>query len=132
MSQPYLAPGALLAIPRSHASSVVTTTIPGAVIKQAMVEYGAYIVDDTASDSAALIFEDSLSQAFKREFNLSLDTSGGPWYDDLLSIFQGLHVVVNNNNESVGGGGTPGVDLAPPICSEGKQLVPEEISACSV
>ena len=29
-------------------------------------------------------------------------------YDDLLAIFQALHVVINNRNESVGGGGTPG------------------------
>ena len=29
-------------------------------------------------------------------YNLTLDTAGGPWYDDLVNIFQGLHIVVSN------------------------------------
>jgi len=97
-----------------------------------MVDYGAYVVDDTADDSAALIFEDSLSDAFIGAFNLTLDTSGGPWYDDLLAIFQALHVVTNNYNKSVGGGGTPGASLAPPICAEAGERTAAEFSACTV
>jgi hypothetical protein len=162
--QPYLAPGALLAIPRSSADSVTTTTVPGALIKQgehgrnstnqpplsavthsltiwltvhlhvAMIEYGAYIVDDTASDSAALIFEEDLSDDFPALYNLTLSTSGGPWYNDLLEIFQGLQVVTNNHNSSVGGGGAPGVPLAPPICAEhgDDSATGEEYPACAV
>jgi hypothetical protein len=38
-SLPYLAPGALLAIPRSHAKRVNTSTIPGKIIKRALIEY---------------------------------------------------------------------------------------------
>ena len=101
-------------------------------MKQAMMEYGAYIVDDTAADSAALIFEDSLSDAFMKSFNLTLDTSGGQWYDDLLAIFQGLHVVTNNNNESVGGGGAPIVALAPPICAKEGERQAKGYAACVV
>jgi hypothetical protein len=101
--------------------------------------YGAYVVDDTASDSAALIFEDTLSDLFVSSFNQTLDTSGGPWYDDLLAMFQALQVVTNNRNGSVGGGGTPGVALAPPICDDTKEhhedskvAVAERLSACAV
>ena len=82
-----------------------------------MIEFGAYIVDDTASANAALIFEDSLSDAFPALYNFTLDTSGGSWYDDLLEVFQGLQVVTNNRKGSVGGGGVAGVPLAPPICA---------------
>jgi hypothetical protein len=42
---PYVVPGALLAIPAQTAASVQVTTVVGARIKQAMVDYGAYIVD---------------------------------------------------------------------------------------
>ena len=44
-TNPYVAPGALLAIPSSVAPSVTVTTTVGGMIKQAMVDYGAYIVD---------------------------------------------------------------------------------------
>lgn len=115
-SLPYLAPGALLAIPRELAPAVHTTTAPGQKIKEALVSFGGYIVDDTASDSAAVVFEPGSDADFAALYNLSLDTSGGPWYDDLLAIFRALHVVVNNGNASVGGGGEPGQPLAPPIC----------------
>jgi hypothetical protein len=54
-SNPELMPGSLLAIPPSVADSVKTTTVPGAKIKQALVDYGAYIVDDTAGDSVSVM-----------------------------------------------------------------------------
>jgi hypothetical protein len=40
----------------------------------------------------------------------------GPLYDDLLRVFQALHIVTNNGPESVGGGGTPRKPPAPPLC----------------
>ena len=75
----YLAPGALLAIPTAIAVTVSPLTAPGKKIKQALVDYGAYVVDDTASDSAALIFEPAAEAEFKQLYNLSLETSSGPW-----------------------------------------------------
>jgi hypothetical protein len=41
---------------------------------------------------------------------------GRPLFDDLTSIFQALHAVVNNSPGSIGGGGTPRVATKPPIC----------------
>ena len=115
-SLPELAPGALLAIPPSVADSVRTTTDLGGKIKQALVDYGGYIVDDTASDSAAVIFEHAAEAEVGRLYNITLATSSGPWYADLLAIFQALHVVANNAAAAVGGGGRPRAPLAPPIC----------------
>lgn len=43
----YVAPGALLAIPAANAASVATTTVIGGKIKQALVDYGGYLVDGT-------------------------------------------------------------------------------------
>jgi hypothetical protein len=39
-------------------------------------------------------------------------------YQDLLLIFQNLHVVVNNKLNSIGGGGIPRVPTKSPICGE--------------
>ena len=49
----YLAPGALLAIPASRAATVNTTTPIGRKIRQAMIDYGAYIVDGAGHSSHA-------------------------------------------------------------------------------
>ena len=40
------------------------------------------------------------------------------FYWDLVHIFQQLHVVANNAEARVGGGGEPRVPLAPKICDE--------------
>ena len=44
-------PGALLALPAAVAHSVQTVTVVGTKIKQALVDYGAYIVDDTGEST---------------------------------------------------------------------------------
>ena len=129
-----MAPGSLLAIPKSIADAVGVTTVPGQRIKQALVDYGGYVVDDTASDSAAVVFEYAADAEFTRLYNLTLGTSGGPWYHDLLAIFQALHVVASNAPEAPGGGGKPGAPLAPPICGDrpipGARLPPAAV--CNV
>ena len=57
------APGSLLAIPPADASKVKTHTAVGAKIKQALVDYGGYFVDDTGSKrgGAALCMEPGVS-----------------------------------------------------------------------
>eukprot|EP00039_Didymoeca_costata_P021275 m.343997 g.343997 ORF g.343997 m.343997 type:complete len:437 (+) comp23660_c0_seq1:149-1459(+) len=113
---PYLVPGALLAIPSNISKDMKMKTIPGEKIKTVMTNFGGYIIDDTACDSASLSLEQGANDMFEQEYNLTLNTNGGPWYDDLVTIFQALHVVINNKNTSVGGGGDPIVPTAPPFC----------------
>ena len=48
----YVAPGALLAIPASSAAACKTTTVIGAKLKQALVDYGGYIVDGSGRGNA--------------------------------------------------------------------------------
>lgn len=43
---------------------------------------------------------------------------GQPFYNDLVAIFQALHIVTNNGVATIGGGGTPRRPPPPPICAE--------------
>lgn len=122
-SNPELKPGALLAIPAAVAPGVVTRTTPGAKVKAALVTYGGYLVDDTACDTAAICMEAVVTAQVRDAYGFSVDisdpvspTQGGDFYADLVAIFQALHVVSNNANSSIGGGGTPLGPIAPPIC----------------
>jgi hypothetical protein len=58
-TNPHLAPGALLALPKEAAAVLRGSlrTEPGRRVADAFQEYGGYIVDDTASDSASLSWE---------------------------------------------------------------------------
>jgi hypothetical protein len=116
-SNVYLSPGALLAIPAAKAADVNVTTVPGAKIKQAMVDFGAYIVDDTADDSAAICMEAAVNSELRRDYNITLDAHPGQaFYNDLVAIFQALEIVINNGVSTLGGGGKPRLPPAPPIC----------------
>lgn len=134
----FLAPGALLAIPATV--TVKTTTQIGSKIKQAMVDYGAYIVDgaghgpssDPGRRNHVAICMDALVNAeMRRHFGFSMTYPAGvsmpgldpkqtpaanKLYDDLLRIFRGLQIVKNNRPGHVGGGGTPRRPRKPPIC----------------
>ena len=122
-TNPHLAPGALLAVPPPLAPAVAVTTTIGKKLLEALTAYGGYIVDDTASDSAAICMEAAVNDEMARVYNISMAYPGGlgrgPLYDDLVAIFQSLHVVTNNAPGAVGGGGTPNRPPAPPICGAG-------------
>ena len=46
----------------------------------------------------------------------ALEGEGGAWYDDLLALFQSLHIVINNSNKKISGGVIPLQPPPPPIC----------------
>ena len=48
-------------------------------------------------------------------------------YDDLLILFQALHVITNNRPDSVGGGGSPLTTLAPPFCKLERPTTDESV-----
>jgi hypothetical protein len=126
-SNPHVAPGALLAIPTEIAAQVNISTVVGAKIKQALIDYGGYIVDDTGSgNSAAICMEADVNAQMRSAYGYAMTYPHGvtdeptdlgrPLYRDLLEIFRALHAVVNNAPASVGGGGTPRRPQKPPIC----------------
>ena len=113
--------GALLAIPPTITiSSLNIETEPGLILAQAMQDFGAYVVDDTAWDVNAFIVEWGPNGRFSDEFrkswgyNFATEPST-PWGRDVAKIFANLHVVVNNSSSSVGGGGKRRAPLAPPF-----------------
>lgn len=114
--------GALLAIPASmNIQDLQLETEPAKIIAQALQDYGAYLVDDTGWNVYAIVTEWSPNLRFSDEFKKnwgfsfserSVDT---PWTKDMAKIFENLHVVANNSETSVGGGGEPRVPIAEPL-----------------
>ena len=113
--------GALLALPPSiNIEDLGLVTEPAKILAQALQDYGAYVVDDTAWDVNAFITEWSPEGRFKDEFQknwgFSFSTNDQTdWGKDLIKIFDQLHVVVNNTEATPGGGGNPRQPLAPPF-----------------
>jgi hypothetical protein len=114
--------GALLALPVwMNLDSLGFETKPARILAEAFQNYGAYLVDDTAWDVYAIVTEWSPSGRFDEEFKknwgfgINDSNKDTPWNRDMDRIFLNLHVVVNNGPNSIGGGGTPLMPLAPPF-----------------
>jgi hypothetical protein len=123
--------GALLAIPSTvNLDTFALETEPARIIARTLQRYGAYIVDDTGWDVYAIITEWSPTGRVSKEFESvwgfsmkqrELDT---PWVRDIFKIMNSLHVVDNNSDESVGGGGNPIAPNAPEFGRAGN-IVPK-------
>lgn len=114
--------GALLALPANmNLDSLGFETTPGRTLAEAFQRYGAYIVDDTAWDVYAIVTEwspeDRFTEEFKKNWGLSFvqQSKNHPWSRDMDRIFLNLHVVKNNSENRIGGGGEPLAPLAQPI-----------------
>lgn len=128
-TNPHVAPGSLLAIPADLAGSVNVTTVVGKKIKEALTNYGGYLVDDTgAGNSVAACMDAAVNDEMRHVFGYAMtypegvspaaSDPGRELYSDLLNIFRSLHSVTNNAPGSVGGGGKPRVPHKPPICGD--------------
>lgn len=125
---PWVRPGALVAVPSSLAGALAArmVTPPARTILQALVEYGAYLVDDTAGDSLAICAEPAAIVELRESWGISINITSsampnspgatGDFFRDVVLIAQNLHAVSNNAPGSVGGGGVPLQPPAPPIC----------------
>ena len=125
---PHVAPGALLAIPTDIGAGLNMSTVVGSKVKQALIDYGAYLVDDTGGvNSVAICMEAAVNTEMRQTYGYAmtypqgvsgaLTDPGRELYEDLLKLFQALHAVTNNGPESVGGGGKPRQPIKPPICT---------------
>ena len=119
-TNPHLRPGALLAIPQSAASMQVLEglqTAPARKIMWTLINYGAYIGDDTAANRGTFGVENGVQEEFETVYKQPFDAKhGSTFYEDLLTVFQSLKIVGNSAEDSIGGGGKPVQPLAPPIC----------------
>jgi hypothetical protein len=133
-SNPALKPGALLAVPAALSASLSLRirTVLGKKMLAVLTDYGGYLDDDTASNSAAYNVEGGVSEEVDAAYGSPNILSprrpvagasaaqwgpGGDYYHDLVAIFQQLHVVDNNSEKAKGGGGVPRRPPAPPICA---------------
>lgn len=125
---PALQMGSLLAIHPDvdlEANELELETEAAKILAQALQDYGAYVVDDTAWDVYAIATEHSPEGRVMDEFR---EVWGFPinaptvnftaWGRDMKKIFINLYVVDNNGPGSIGGGGKPRVPLAPEIMPE--------------
>ena len=113
---PELMMGSLLAIPSDITPEALRLqTEPGEKVFYALQNYGAYIADDTAWDAHALTIESGVLQEFEHTYGCALEGNSSPFHDDMMVMFQALHVIDNNAVNNGGGGGDPVVPPAPPI-----------------
>ena len=117
--------GALMAIPATVTiESMGLETLPGKMLAQALQDYGGYVVDGTGWDVYAIETEWGPNGRFRDEFkknwgydfvvSMSQSTSTA-WGRDIVKIYKALNIVNNNSATSIGGGGTPRQELAPPF-----------------
>eukprot|EP00475_Leptophrys_vorax_P032991 TRINITY_DN5152_c0_g2_i1.p1 TRINITY_DN5152_c0_g2~~TRINITY_DN5152_c0_g2_i1.p1 ORF type:complete len:312 (-),score=77.85 TRINITY_DN5152_c0_g2_i1:74-949(-) len=103
-------------------------TVPGRKILQALTDYGGYLVDDTFWNSASVVMDVFVHEELEQHYNITSATDLHVWssqstgnslrfYQDLLTIFQHLSVVINNGPDNIGGGGVPrNVSIAEELC----------------
>ncbi len=115
--------GSLLALHPSFDIAVLRTE-PARILAQAFMDYGAYIVDDTAWNALGVVVEWSPEGRFTDEFrknwgfsfidpaNGKYTSSWSAWAKDIMDIFANLHVVVNNTEDNIGGPGNRRVPMA--------------------
>lgn len=115
-TNPKLVAGSLLAIPPDLTmASLKLKTPAGKKLFRALQNYGAYIVDDAGWDGHYFSVEQGVPEEFRTKYGYNFDGTNGDFYNDMMSLFQALHIVDNNGPKSIGGGGTPRAPLAPPI-----------------
>jgi hypothetical protein len=114
--------GALLALPPTvDLDKLNFETIPSRILAQAFQDYGAYIVDNTAWDVYAIVTEwgpdGRVTDEFEKKWGFSMKQSSKetPWSRDMDKIFLNLHIVVNNSQQSIGGGGKTRAPMAPEL-----------------
>lgn len=120
---PALKMGSLLAIPASvDLTTLGLETEAGRQLAWTMQNFGIYIVDSTGGAAYAISVEDgpdgSFGQQFEADWGFPMEQrvrNNSPWSRDFQRLIVALQVVNNNGPTSVGGGGTPLQDPAPPL-----------------
>lgn len=115
-----LKPGALLAVPErlSREIALDLQTVLGRKMLAVLTDYGGYLDDNTDSNTGAFNVENGVVEEVAAAYDgLALNCGpSAPFYEDMVAIFRGLHIVDNNTPHSKGGGGQPRRPPAPPIC----------------
>ena len=86
---------------------------------QAFQDYGGYIVDNTGWNHYDIPLELGVKNEVSK-IGLSVGTTNEntPYFKDMMKIITNLSIVTNNTPNSIGGGGTPRMPLAPCMVGE--------------
>ncbi len=132
---PALRMGALLAIPPWVTEDYLgLQTAVGKKLFRALQDYGAYVADNSAWNAYNLCIESGVKEEIEAFYGYSIDTFDrtAPYYQDLNKLFAALHVVDNNSESTVGGGGEPRVPLAPELNPSTDAILPADVTATPV
>ncbi|MDR3608619.1 MAG: hypothetical protein P4M08_14745 [Oligoflexia bacterium] len=101
---------------------------PGRSIAWTLINYGAYIVDNSAWDDINICTEqgttstdgtaNSVVNEFSTDWGVAFNqnlTSKSAWASDIKTILANIQVITNNSATNVGGGGTPLQPLLPEV-----------------
>ncbi len=104
--------GSLFAIPPEISKEDVgITTQAASKLFFAMQNYGVYFTEDAAYDVWDIIVERNVEIEFENEFGFSMTSD--LWRSEINKLMKALHIITNNNPDTIGGGGTLLQPLAP-------------------
>jgi hypothetical protein len=107
--------GSLLAIPPGvNCQTLVTATLARRICV-ALQDYGAYVVDVHPSWNTTCQCPRTDWRPMTINGEIGTAAPVGAVGSQVLTLFENLHVVTNNGESSVGGGGSPRAPLPPPI-----------------
>lgn len=135
---PALQMGSLLALPPGFDLGALQSG-PGRIVARALLDYGAYVVDDTKTPTVAFTTEWSprgrVIDEFEQRWGYALSTDDGlgcpantdqcRWATDLELIISSLSVVDDNGPTTVGGAGIRRAPCAPPF-HDGSGVAPAD------
>ncbi len=111
--------GALLALPAElTAAQLGLTTPPALLLFAALQDYGAYVVGDAGSDKVLFELESRAIDDFETTYGYSANSDqpgSEAWAADVRRLVTALDLITNNGPSSIGGGGAPRRELAPPL-----------------
>lgn len=103
-------------------------TAPARSIAWTLINYGAYLVDDSNWDALQIAMELSTTSndgtinreytQFQTDWGYSFDqynNTSTAWAQDIATIERSLQVITNNGPSNIGGGGTPRQPLLPSV-----------------
>ncbi len=109
---PKIIMGSLFAIPPDiDINSLDLKTEPGRKLFFTLQNYGVYFTEDAAWDTWDIIVERGVEEEFEMKFGYSLHSS--IWKSELNKLMKVLHIITNNNPETIGGSGIPLQPYAP-------------------
>jgi hypothetical protein len=124
---PQLEMGSLLALsPDATPESLGIKSVPALKLFDALQDYGAYIVDDSAWNVTAFNLEEGAEKEFKETYGYDFKTrdTNSQWFKEYYSLVENLQIITNNSANSIGGGGTKRAPLAPSF-NNGTPGIPE-------